>query len=1421
MNLDLNIDYYGGKSILPVTCGSCRGTAFYIGNQRFLTAWHVVSESVSLNEDIYLIVDEKLLSCRLIPLGDMDVALLECENEMLDITPIELLKTDFRPNIDLEIIGYPQEIGNGIDFFGVKVKNLRKLYDTSKGFDVVVLRTDSFGFHSYSGFSGSPVLNTKGVAVGVVTDQLYNTLGYTSIDIIADDLTEKKVRFSENADQFDTRPFGIGTCMELATKACRKMKSRYTNNHIKDEDLETQLEVFCGYNVDRWEKEFRQRMNKWYQNTNATYKAAIDKITSLKTFMQGDELSNDCFRDMDYLLNRRESENSDDYFIRGKHRKELTDVISLMEVAQEAKDLSKKRFMYVHGDAGSGKTQHMCHFVERMSSLINIYLLFGTDFEAGKPIHSICKALHWDDVHTLDKLNAEMVQRNRFATFIVDALNEGAGTYIWLDLLPVLRAEIDRFSRLKLIVTVRTMEPGDMLNNHFKKGWVNLKTRGFSNLREAIEKYFDAAGIHENANDYLYVREFQKPLFLKIFCQVYHQLPYEYRKDLDILLLYQLYYKSRNTKVSHRSDEDPERMITPKIMRQIGDLSLFTYNCGDVPRAKVVELSNEMCPNRLWSNSLYHSLLQENLIMEYWLNNELMTTFEYDSMGDYMRTQCILLNKKRDYSCLDTILAFVKRLNNPTASYNEKKHINNTIKTFLSVWNPQPDIWHNKEFQDGALTCFLLDSLGLRNMKSEKSTLPKDMVARIVMSNDQYINPEYLLANFTLYKEHLIQPVHELLMKMSMVERDERWTVNVNRMQDDYSFYFKIRQIEVQNNEDDVNSYLRLLCWMLTASHPQLRYHVTRLVYGWLLKYTRLCNNLIEAFYKCNDPYVLRGIYSSVYGVLLVKRDKDLIHQISKLIFEKLYNQHFYVPSEIEVRTWTLKILEFNHLYNPEDGYWEIASPPYPRMDNLLLVPDGEDVYKKDYFGSEGGALKLHRSLFEWDFNRYIIGTNTNNASKTYFRDGVGVSLSSITEAVAYRIKHEYKYSKKLSEYDDTVTWDTRSSRVNERIGKKYQWIALGEVKAYLCDVCQIKKDWWGNKPPVEIPYPWYDREKTLFDPTLTLTDNRSYLDQDIFDEFVGENLMVGDGTAWLNSRELVPKPIIVLKDKKGLDWVNIIGYQKEEQEKNDEKRESFIFICPCLVKNENASKFENWAKDQCFYGRWMPEDTGHYEYLWKEFPWSDSYKSMEFEEEHDIVGYGVSAPCKVLLPYATQLQEHREGIEDDDEFEGMVYMPSTDMFDYFELHTAERGVTRDCNETVVALCRNIQGDIFDTMVMRRELLNQYLQAKDLTLFYCMLAEKRLSLGPQQFFMQRLSCCMRYVLESEPIVIQQMKDERDFPKTESVEQNNNEILEGISPEIWQQIKQEGRKESILNLFKDYDEISSKRKDMETSDSDLK
>ena len=126
-----------------------------------------------------------------------------------------------------------------------------------------------------------------------------------------------------------------------------------------------------------------------------------------------------------------------------------------------------------------------------------------------------------------------------------------------------------------------------------------------------------------------------------------------------------------------------------------------------------------------------------------------------------------------------------------------------------------------------------------------------------------------------------------------------------------------------------------------------------------------------------------------------------------------------------------------------------------------------------------------------------------------------------------------------------------------------------------------------------------------------------------------------------------------------------------------------------------------------------------------------------------------------------------------------------------------------------MALCRNLQGDLLDTLVIRRDLLNQYLDAKGLVLFYCMLAEKRLKQEPQQYFMQRLSSCYKYVPDGEPIVVQPMTDEEDFPKPE-YNDNNDDMIEGISPELWLQIEQEGGGEKLKDLLKDYEKMMEER-----------
>lgn len=107
-----------------------------------------------------------------------------------------------------------------------------KKKDASKGFDRMVARIDSFGFFSYSGFSGSPVINAFNKVIGLQTDQLYNTLGYASISSFADTLGRvigKKILVDDAL--FDETTYGLGTARDFTLsqyeKVCGKFKKDF------------------------------------------------------------------------------------------------------------------------------------------------------------------------------------------------------------------------------------------------------------------------------------------------------------------------------------------------------------------------------------------------------------------------------------------------------------------------------------------------------------------------------------------------------------------------------------------------------------------------------------------------------------------------------------------------------------------------------------------------------------------------------------------------------------------------------------------------------------------------------------------------------------------------------------------------------------------------------------------------------------------------------------------------------------------------------------------------------------------------------------------------------------------------------------------------------------------------------------------
>lgn len=252
MNTHLNIEDVAGSIVVPVWCGSERGTAFFISPTKLLTAFHVVAEYVADDSDIFISVNGITTECTCEELAKgRDIAILTCVSYKNECSPYSLLASDCRKGQVLSVVGYPEELGNGIDAFSFSVVNVRSITSIPNQFDIVVRRIDTFALSTYMGLSGSPVVNDFGSVVGIVTDELYNSLGYTSIHSIMENLTEKGIKYEDNADLEDTSDFGLGTCAKYILEAQEQAGSRFSRDlQVDDEGTEKTISWFAGIGFD-------------------------------------------------------------------------------------------------------------------------------------------------------------------------------------------------------------------------------------------------------------------------------------------------------------------------------------------------------------------------------------------------------------------------------------------------------------------------------------------------------------------------------------------------------------------------------------------------------------------------------------------------------------------------------------------------------------------------------------------------------------------------------------------------------------------------------------------------------------------------------------------------------------------------------------------------------------------------------------------------------------------------------------------------------------------------------------------------------------------------------------------------------------------------------------------------------------------
>lgn len=804
MNTHLNIEDVAGSIVVPVWCGSERGTAFFISPTKLLTAFHVVAEYVADDSDIFISVNGITAECTCEELAKgRDIAILTCVSYKNECSPYSLLASDCRKGQVLSVVGYPEELGNGVDAFSFSVVNVRTITNIPNQFDIVVRRIDRFALSTYMGMSGSPVVNDFGSVVGIVTDELYNSLGYTSIHSVTENLTQKGIKYEANADLEDTSDFGLGTCVKYILRAQEQAGSRYSRDlQVDDKDTESIISRFAGIGFDDDLEIITNDYKKFSESTREVKKKAeIEKFK--KQYVDNQIITNEFVEGLYQLKNLRDKSYSDSsvHLFTAKEREQISDMISkAKQYLRKQKYLGEKGLAIV-GDAGCGKTFTLCKISEKLCKKENVYLLFGTDFSGSEmPLETILRKLKWKQPNSFDLLNDKMQKEGKFAIFIIDAINEGAGMYFWQEKLPTLLNQIRKWSRFKIIVSIRKQAVQTDVLNETIEGFTRLSIPGFRDVREAVKKFFEHYNVDKEIDDFNQILSFSNPLFLKIFCEAYSEAYYRDSESPNIIEIYKSYIYKRNHIVSVGADADPRMNYTKCLLEKIAYYSLWNLQCGDIPREKAKSYSYRMCPYRRWSNDLLNNTLRANLLMEYkTYDGREWITFEYDSMGDYLKADVLLRHKDDDYSKLKFLCRLVDFTTAEYQTSTDNTKIFNFIKAFLSIWNPPVGLWHHKEIINGKLTDWFIESLALRNVANDLMQTDGTIMEEILDANPNYLQPDVFINLLENHNESVISEFHSKLLSMRMGERDTIWSASAN------SFYYIDDELKRLWNNNGIN----------------------------------------------------------------------------------------------------------------------------------------------------------------------------------------------------------------------------------------------------------------------------------------------------------------------------------------------------------------------------------------------------------------------------------------------------------------------------------------------------------------------------------------------------------------------------------------------------------------------------------------
>lgn len=909
---------------------------------------------------------------------------------------------------------------------------------------------------------------------------------------------------------------------------------------------------------------------------------------------------------------------------------ELLDLPEILSLTADENRLITAKELFVTGNAGIGKSHLLA---AECQSLMNnqqfaVLLLAGncySDLPILDQLSQDCELKYSFD-EFISILEMIGVEHHTCVLLCIDALNETANYRLWKTGLISLSQKIKKCTHVKLAVTYR-MEyeksvVQDALLSEDEDVYRIVHTGFASNGLKASKQFFDYYRIPFTLYEY-FESEMENPLFLTLYCKTYRN------DEASLPTLYDRLVESANKNIFPILEKRYKLIGFTEddniVQSLVDEISTLAFD-----RKEKNILESDLASIPFWTaNDLplrpFMSLLaKENLVHTNLIAGNERYFFAYDQMNDYFFARSLFSHDMSDMSIRKTLYEDILQVNDN----NIVNLSNSDVFVICCAIYAQK---FGKECID------LIDELP---EGFEKGYIVKSYIRSFIWRDKEYISSNVFLAVAQKYKvsredfwnvlvgnsikhNHPLNSdfLHTLLMSFRLSERDYYWTKYINEIFYDESN--RLMQLvkmyssgqSIQMSKEQARQLLILCGWLLSSSNRMLRDYTSEAMIEILRNEFDLCIVILKAFEKVNDPYIIERLYGVVFGACCKRRRKGntVYIALAEYVYSTIFDQEFIYP-DILLRDYARLIIERFLWENPDYNGCIVHEKIIPPYKSFPIEQIDEDYINKKY---DGGLWQIKSSMsFEGhgmygDFGRYVF-----QSALKYF----DVDEDEMYKQAMSFIINDLGYTNELDKGNNHWGYDRSETKKVERIGKKYQWIAMHNILARVSDQCDIDTD-YSETPKFEGPWEPFVRD---FDPTLNfkltksdeipIFDEISELKKATRDEHLKVDVSNIDSVSeWLDSDGIffaeMPKALI-LSDSNGTQWIRLGNYICSGREQlKAERLLTWSWLYAYFVTEEQFEQFQVAATDRVDFSssKGIGLDPQSYSVFNREYPWSPS----------------------------------------------------------------------------------------------------------------------------------------------------------------------------------------------------------------------